>query len=320
MTREIAQSTDATPVGAMARFALYVEVGKLKIFELWLGIPLAWSLLGAEQRGSPGNLFIMAMALLVIAGTAAASLSLDDVAGLRDGVDLANHADTDRYGVNKPLLDGRLSEKQALGFVYVLVGIAMLGAFSMFAAAWPVPGWLVVLTFAILIIPLNYSFGVKLSYHGLGELLTMGAIAGSVLLPFGAVMRSLPTPVVLQSALAGLWMLHIAIFSNTQDREGDRKARRMTIAAILSKRGNYVFIVSLFVLTWLLTAYGLFAGLLSQTTGLVLVPLWLLQIRQLWLGVFQEKWLKARLLGFWLYRYALVALMVSNLIGHRSIL
>jgi 4-hydroxybenzoate polyprenyltransferase len=320
LARETAQSSNAARAGALVRFGLYVEVGKLKIFELWLGIPLAWSLLSPEQRIAPVTLLIMAMALLVIAGTAAASLSLDDVAGLRDGVDIANHADTDRYGVNKPLLDGRLSEQQALGFVYLLVGIAMAGAFCMFALAWPVPGWLAALTFGILIIPLNYSFGLKLSYHGLGELLTMGAIAGSVLLPFGAVMHSLPAPVVLQAVLAGLWMLHIATFSNTQDREGDRKARRMTIAAILSKRSNYVFIVSLFVLTWSLTAYGLATGVLSELAALALVPLWVLQIRQIWLGVFQEKWLKARLLGFWLYRYALVALFVTNLIGHHSLL
>jgi 1,4-dihydroxy-2-naphthoate polyprenyltransferase len=317
VARETAESPLA-PVGALVRFGLYVEVGKLKIFELWLGIPIAWSLLSAEQRGAPETLLIMAMALLVIAGTAAASLSLDDVAGLRDGVDLANHADTDRYGVNKPLLDGRLSEQQALKFVYLLVGIATAAAFILFALVWPVSGWLAALTFGILVIPLNYSFGLKLSYHGLGELLTMSAIAGSVLLPFGAVMGSLPAAVLLQSLLAGLWMLHIAVFSNTQDREGDRKARRMTIAAILSKRGNYVFIVALFALTWSLTAYGLFTGLLSEPAGLALVPLWVLQIRQIWLGVFQEKWLKARLLGFWLYRYALAALFVANLIGDRS--
>jgi 1,4-dihydroxy-2-naphthoate polyprenyltransferase len=313
MARELVQS--ATSAGLAARAQLYVEVGKLKIFELWLGIPLAWSLLAAEHRIEPRPILLLVMTLFVIAGTASASLSLDDVAGLRDGVDVANHADTDRYGVNKPLLDGRLSERQALGFVYVLVSIAVLAAVIMFAVAWPIPSWLLALTLAILFVPLNYSFGLKLSYHGLGELLTMGAIAGSVILPFAAVTHTAPGPVLMQALLAGLWMLHIAVFSNTQDREGDRQARRMTIAALLSKRGNYGFIVMLFALTWALTAYGLASGLLTKTLMLMLIPLWVLQARQLWIGVRREKWLKARLLGFWLYRYAILALFVSNLLG-----
>ena len=94
----------------------FVELGKLKIFELWLGVALAWSMLGPDYAWSSSTFALLGCALLIEVGTTSAALALDDLTGFRDGVDADNHADTDRYGIDKPLLTGRLTERQALIF------------------------------------------------------------------------------------------------------------------------------------------------------------------------------------------------------------
>ena len=294
--------------------AAFVELGKLNVFELWFGIPVAWTLLSQEEAFSPRTLLLLALALLLKAATSSAALALDDVSGLRDGLDLRNYGDTDRYAVHKPLIDGRLSERQALAFAWLAVGIGLLSMAAAFAVAWPLPSWLVAGELLVFILALNYSYGLKLSYRGAGELITAVAVGSTLLVPYALVAGGASTAALVQSGLIGLWMLQIAVFSNSQDRAGDRDARRWTVAAMASARGNAVFILCVFAASAALLAWGIRLGVLGPWLLVALLPALALQARQIWLGVARGQWLAARLLGFEAFRLAVAALLVVNLV------
>lgn len=303
------------PKSASATLAAYVDLGKLKIFELWLGVALAWSLLPSSLATSGESFALLACALTIEVGITSAALALDDVTGFRDGIDASNHAETDRYGVHKPLVAGLLTERQALMFGY---GAALLAAIAMLvglAIARPVPWWLFMATIAIVAVALNYSYGLRLSYwRGGCELVTFAATAATLLLPYALVTDGVSTIVAVQSALVGLWMLQIAIFSNTVDARGDRAAKRMTIAASSSAKANAIFIAMVFGLSWGLIVASLVLGVFSPVYLLLLV-LAPLHLRQLHAGLSRRRWLVARSTGFWAFRVAVGVLFLANLVA-----
>lgn len=292
----------------------YVELGKLKIFELWLGVLLAWSLLPEVYSSDPTALALLACALVIEMGTTAAALALDDVTGYRDGVDVANHTDSDRYGVNKPLLSGEISERQALAFGYGAALLAIAAMLVGWALAVPVPGWLFVLTIAVFLIGVNYSYGLRISYwFAGGELVTCLTVGATMLLPYALVTDSISGVALVESALLGLWMLQIAIFSNTQDAAGDREANRHTVAASVSPRVNDRFILSVFCFSWALLVVSVIGGVL-EPAFLVLLLLAPLQVRQLKAGLGDRDWMQGRALGFWVFRLGAAILFVLNLL------
>ena len=293
----------------------FLELGKLRIFELWLGVFVAWSLLSEAVAWESRTLSLLACALLIEAATTSAACSLDDVTGFRDGVDFANHGDSERYGVGKPLVAGLLDERQALLFGFGAALVAAAGMLVGLAIAAPVPWWLFALALAVFFVALNYSYGLKLSYRlGGGELVMWTTIAATLLLPYGLVTDTLPLAVLLESALLGFWMLQIAIFSNSQDAAGDRNANRHTIAASVSPRANDRFIVAVFVASSGLLVGSVGFGLMPPAFLLLLliVPL---QLRQIRLGLALREWTRSRALGFWVLRLAALLLFLVNLIA-----
>ena len=183
------------------------------------------------------------------------------------------------------------------------------------AIAAPVPWWLFALTISVFLIAVNYSYGLCLSYRfGGSELITALAVGATLLLPYALVTDTLSTIVVVESGLLGLWMLQIAIFSNTQDAAGDREADRYTIAASVSPAANKAFIVSVFALSWGLLIASLATGLFSPVYLLLLLiaPLHLWQLSA---ALREGQWLIARRVGFWAFRIAVVLLFVANLLA-----
>ncbi len=294
--------------------AAFIELGKLNISELWWGIPVAWTLLGREQAFESRTVVLLALAVVLKAASSSAALALDDVAGMRDGLDLQNHGDSDRYAVNKPLMDGRLEERQALRFAYLAICAGLAAMAAAFAVAWPVPLWLMIFEAAVFAAALNYSWWLKLSYRGGGELITFVAVGSTLLVPYTLVTGSLQATALIQSALIGLWMLQIAVFSNTQDRAGDRATRRWTIAAMTSVRGNRLFILIVFATATSLLAGGVWSGYLSPWLLPAMVPALVLQAVQIRLGVVHGRWLAARLTGFRAFRLAIAAVVVVNVL------
>jgi 1,4-dihydroxy-2-naphthoate polyprenyltransferase len=305
------------PVGSLQRLGVFFELGKLKIVELWLGFFVGLSLLGLDTLTDARALPILALTLVSSIAVIAATCSLDDITGVRDGVDQANHKNNPRWGVSKPILDGRLTEQRAFKFVYVLGAIAALGYAGVIAVAWPLPAWLIVTMTGVILLSLNYSYGLKLSYRGAGELVYFVACAGTVLIPYGLIEGRLTWAVLINAALVGSWHVQVMVFSNTKDAEGDRATGRMTIAARTSKRGNYAYISSVFLLFWAVTAAALASGVVPAWYAVALGPVWALQIYQLWSGVRHEQWLRARFVGFRIVRLGTAALTIVNLIVHR---
>lgn len=302
---------------ALARLAALFDLGKLRIVELWLGLFAGASLLGARALADGRALALLALILISTVAVVAATCGLDDVAGVRDGVDQANHRDGARWGVHKPVLDGRLTERQALGAVRVLGAIIALGYVGVLALSWPVPLWVMATLTAVVALALSYSSGPRLSYRGAGELVLLAAGAGTVLVPYGLLGGEPNATALFVAGLVGSWHAQVVVFSNTQDAEGDRAAGRMTIAARTSKRGNYVYILCTFGLSWALTALALGSGRVPRSYAVALAPIWAMQIAQLWLGVGREQWLRARRLGFRVVRLGVAALVLVHLMVDR---
>jgi 1,4-dihydroxy-2-naphthoate octaprenyltransferase len=231
---------------------------------------------------------------------------------VRDGVDQANHREVARWGVAKPILTGDLAEKSAFKFVHVLGGVGAIAYGAVLALAWPLPTWLVVTMTSMMLVTLNYSYGLKLSYYGAGELVIFLGGVGTVLIPYALVAGTWTPTLLVNAGLVGAWHAQVVMFSNTKDAVGDRATGRMTIAARTSKRGNAIYIGSAFVLVWTATLVALFARTIDARYVLALAPVWALQIRQLHRGVVREEWLKARLIGFRTLRVGIVALTIVN--------
>lgn len=301
--------------GALTRLAAYSDLGKLKIFELWLGVALAWSLLPSGIATSGQALALLTCALLIEVAMTSSALALDDVTGFRDGLDASNHSDTDRYGVHKPLVAGRLTERQALSFGYAAALCGVIAMLVGLAIAYPVPWWLFAATISVAAAALNYSYGLRLSYwRGGCELVTFGATAATLLLPYALVTGRVSAVAAVESALVGLWMLQIAVFSNTMDAAGDREARRMTIAASSSPRANRIFILAVFGLSSSIAAMGVVVGILPSMCLLLLlvVPL---HLRQVHAGLAGHRLPVARSTGFWAFRGGVAVLFAANLVA-----
>jgi 1,4-dihydroxy-2-naphthoate octaprenyltransferase len=313
----MSQAVAAVPSRASAKQKLiaFIQLGKLQIVELWLGVPIAWTLLTPAHRTGARTWMVLGLAALIEIGTTSAALALDDVSGYRDGVDFANHHDTDRYGVNKPLLDGRLSEREALIFAWSAAAVALVSLVVVFAVAPFLPWWEPVAAVATVALAINYSYGARLSYIGGCELVTLLAMIATVILPYALLTGTLPLRTATEALLIGLWMLQIALFSNTQDAAGDREAGRLTLAARVDLGLNRRVITITFALSATIAASALAAGVLPWPIALLLIPTWLLQITQLRSGVRSGQWLRARALGFNAFRLGLVALLIGNLIA-----
>lgn len=295
------------------RLRAFFELGKLRIVELWLGFFVGVTLLDAAALQDARSLAILGLILVVGISVIAATCSLDDIVGVRDGVDQANHRGGARWGVNKPILTGELSEARAFRFVHLLGIVAVLGFAAVLALAWPLPTWLVVAMPAMMLIAVNYSYGLKLSYRGGGELVIFTGAAGTVLIPCALITRAADPLLLTEAAFVGLWHAQVVVFSNTQDAAGDRATGRMTIAARTTERGNRLYIVGVFTFSAALGVGGLVTGWLPVAYALALAPVWALQLVQLWRGVGQRRWLDARLLGFRTVRAGIAALVLANL-------
>lgn len=294
------------------RLRVFFELGKFKIVELWLGFFVGVALLGQTRLQEERSLAILGLILIAGITVIAATCSLDDIVGMRDGVDQANHREGVRWGVDKPLLAGQLDEGSAFRFVHLLGVVGAIGYAAVLVLAWPLPGWLVATMTVMMLLAVNYSYGLKLSYRGAGEgVIFVGGI-GTVLLPYALVAKTAPPIVLISAVLVGSWHAQVVMFSNTKDAAGDRATGRMTIAARTSPRGNKIFISSAFLLFWGFTAFAFAARYIPSWYALALAPVWALQVAQLWLGLRREQWLRARLLGFRVLRVGIIALALMN--------
>lgn len=293
----------------------YVKLAKLDIVDYYLGVLVVWALLAPSLRLDGGVLATMAVFLVGEVFVIVAMVALDDLTGYRDGSDIANYAPDApaRKLARKPLVAGTLTEPQVLRFALLtaLAGAAVW--LTALAIAPHRPMWTTVLVVVTYTFALQYSWGVKLSYHGFQEFFLAALGWALVLAPYGLLTGGLDGVVVVQALIFGLGPLLFGVYSNTNDVAGDRRVGRPTVAALTSPRGNALFVCGVSACELLLVlALPLVGG--PWWFPLAMLPTILLRLKQLHVGFRAGDILRARRIGIDTHRVTVVALVLVNLV------
>ena len=295
----------------------YMRLAKLDIWDYYLGVLVVLSLLPSAVRFDGDVLLTLLVFVVSAVFVVAVCVSLDDVNGLRDGSDARNYGPDApaRKLRRKPLLDGRLTEPEALRFAWLTgVAAAVLTAI-VFAVAPYTPGWAIAVIVVSHVVFIQYSWGLKFSYIGMSEFV-LAAVAFCWLLgPYGLVAGDAPSFVVVQAIVFGLGPMLFGIYSNTNDREGDASVNRRTMATVLSPRGNQVFIGAMSALEALVIVGSAVIGAAPWWFPLAMAPVLALRASQYYLGFGKGSILDARKRGIHTHRVAVAILIVVNVIN-----
>lgn len=299
------------------RLLAYARLSKLEFFDFYLSIFVVWSLLGPDQRFTWAALGTLALFLLGEFGVVSAVMAFDDVTGYLDGSDIANY-EQDSSGLRKrhrkPLLDGTLSPEQAARFGRMAVATGGTLWLLTLVVGPHNPTWAIVLTVLVLVLSVQYSWGLNLSYKGGGEALIAFSPMCIVLIPYGIITGEAGGLVVTQAVLFGLWQILVSCYSNSNDIAGDTAVGRRNAATSFGVTGNQLFVSGL---TALETSFILAA------TALGWVPWWFplallvvlgLRWRQLRGFLTTHEPLLARRRGINIHRVGVVTLVVFNLV------
>ncbi|QHY96167.1 1,4-dihydroxy-2-naphthoate octaprenyltransferase [Streptomyces sp. S4.7] len=324
-----AAGTDGTgPAGAPAsgargRFVAYARLAKFEfVLDYYLSMLVLWTALAGSVRFASDTWTTLLLFLLGEIGVISAVMALDDVNGIKDGSDRANYLGTGgtplRPLERKPLLTGALTVPQAtrFGYLSLLWGTVFWSA-SAFAAPER-PLWALVVTGLVLFAGFQYSWGLKLSYRGLGEVLIMGCPLVIVVAPYGFVTGHLPAIVLVQAVLFGLWQILVSCYSNTKDISGDAAVGRSTVAVHTSARGNLVFIGALSAVDLLLTVGASAVGWAPWWFFAALLPEMALRLRQFTSFSRNGDALLARRRGVVAFRTGVAGIVLANLIHFAS--
>ncbi|MDI3389891.1 UbiA family prenyltransferase [Streptomyces sp. B-S-A8] len=295
----------------------YARLGKLDVYDYYPSIAVALSAALAQEGRAvsaalpAAALFLLGSVFVIMSGTA-----FDDLTGYRDGSDTTNYGPDDplRDKRRKPLVAGALTEREALGFAWLT---AAAGAALWTAAVASAPHrsvWAVLVTVLLFAASVQYSYGLKISYHGFQEAFLCGLGVGLVLAPYGLATGSFSGFVLVQAVLFGFGPLMCGVCSNTNDIPGDRSVRRPTAACLLSPRGNAVFVGALAAAEFLLVAGASATGIAPWWFVLLMLPVTALRVRQYVIGFRGGDILRARRLGFRAHRVCFALLIAANLI------
>ncbi|UED87361.1 UbiA family prenyltransferase [Streptomyces profundus] len=297
----------------------YARLGKLDVYDYYPSIAVALSAamfplarFGADAAGTLA-LFLFGEVLVVMA-----MVALDDITGYHDGSDAANYGPDHplRNVLRKPLVAGTLTLREAHRFAW---GCAGAGA-ALWAAGVAIaphrPGWALLLIGVLFVVALQYSYGVKISYHGFQEIFLAGLGAGLVVAPYALVAGEFSGFVLVQGVLFGCGPLLFGVYSNTNDIAGDRSVGRRTVAASVSPRGNAVFIGLLSAGEFLVGAVASLTGVAPWWFVLAMLPVTALRLRQFaigfGLGFASGDIMRARALGFTVHRLSFALLIGVN--------
>lgn len=309
--------------GARGRLVAYARLAKFEfVLDYYLSMVVLWTALAGSVRFAPDTLTTLLLFLVGEVGVISAVMALDDVNGIRDGSDRANYLGTGgtplRPLERKPLLTGALTVSQATRFGYLSL---LWGAVFWTAAALAAPErplWALVVTGLVLFAGFQYSWGLKLSYRGLGEVLIMGCPLVIVVAPYGFVTGHLPATVLVQAVLFGLWQILVSCYSNTKDISGDAAVGRSTVAVHVSARGNLLFIGALSAADLLLTVGASAVGWAPWWFFAALMPEMALRLRQFTSFSRNGDALLARRRGVVAFRTGVAGIVLANLIHFAS--
>jgi 1,4-dihydroxy-2-naphthoate octaprenyltransferase len=295
----------------------YARLAKLDVFDYYLGLLIVWSLLPPAAR-TDGR----ALATLVVFGLGevallAALVAFDDVTGFRDGSDGVNYGPDApaRRLARKPLLAGTLTQAQAIRFGWACTTAAVLLWTVALLLAPHRPMWAVAGVAVTLVLGVQYSWGLKLSYHGMQELFVTALGWALLLPPYGLVAGHSGGFVVVQALLFGLGPLLFGVYSNTNDIAGDRGVRRPTVAASVPPRGNAAFIAALSAAETALILAAPVLGVAPWWFPVAMLPVPVLRAVQYGTGMVAGQVLRARKLGIWIHRCAVLLLVAVDLVA-----
>ncbi|MFD9872556.1 UbiA family prenyltransferase [Streptomyces niveus] len=315
--------TGAPASGARGRFVAYARLAKFEfVLDYYLSMLVLWTALAGSVRFAGDTWTTLLLFLLGEIGVISAVMALDDVNGIKDGSDRANYLGTGgtplRPLERKPLLTGALTVPQATRFGYLsLLWGTVFWTASAFAAPER-PLWALLVTGLVLFAGFQYSWGLKLSYRGLGEVLIMGCPLVIVVAPYGFVTGHLPAIVLVQAVLFGLWQILVSCYSNTKDISGDAAVGRSTVAVHTSERGNLVFIGALSAVDLLLTVGASAVGWAPWWFFAALLPEMALRLRQFTSFSRNGDALLARRRGVVAFRTGVAGIVLANLIHFAS--
>ncbi|TDB90706.1 1,4-dihydroxy-2-naphthoate prenyltransferase [Actinomadura sp. KC216] len=296
------------------RLSAYARLAKLAFFDFYLSSLVAWTLIGRPDRLGARELAVLLLLTLAWVLTVAATVAFDDVTGFRDGSDNRNYAPDQaalRSVKRKPLLVGELSVAEAVRFGYAMTLGAVVLLASAFAVAPQRPAYAAGLMAVVVVGSVQYSYGLRLSYRWGQEIILFLSPALTIIIP-AALLTGTPWRLVVPEAvLFGLWSVLISAYSNLNDIEGDRLARRKNVATAVSRQNYRLFLAAL--LAAELTAIG-FGASAEPLLAVALLPLLAMRFRQFhgWFTTFNA--LAARKLGITALRCGVAGLCVANLI------
>ncbi|SEM13462.1 1,4-dihydroxy-2-naphthoate octaprenyltransferase [Stigmatella aurantiaca] len=276
------------------RLRAYSRLLKLNLPELGLFPLIGFGILAADIQGArPWQLCLAFLLFSLCCSTL--SIVLDDIEGYRDGVD-QTHALAAKRNITKPLLTGELTLPEAWK---AAAAIVLFAAVTGTGLVWLTPAPAVA-TLGLLVVTMagviQYSWGTKLSYRGLGELVVIYGATMTVLLPVWLLRGHLDTATIWVALMAGIpYAAQIAI-SNAVDYDGDKASGRRTLTVMVGPQRAPWIALTLLGLFW-----GLFvAGLATRTlplaviTWLVLLPNHVRVLRWAFAGRYAD----SRLLSF----------------------
>ncbi|UED85451.1 UbiA family prenyltransferase [Streptomyces profundus] len=300
------------------RLKAYAKLGKLAFFDFYLCVLLVWAALPGSQLWDWQTFALLALFVLGQGGVVAATVAFDDLTGLRDGSDARNYQPETgqlRDLSRKPLLSGSLTARQAwlFGWGAVAWGLVIWSATALLAPHQPL--WVCALLLLTVVLAVQYSYGLKLSYHGAQELLLLFCPAMVVLLPYGLLTGTTTGLIILEALLFGLWSLLVSLYSNMNDVEGDRLARRRNLATLTSPANYRRVIVAFTVLEPVAVLVAWSLGAVPGWFLLVLAPVLASRAVQLRTGVVQGNALAARVLGIRTQRIGVISFVIGNLLA-----
>ncbi|CAL9587695.1 UbiA family prenyltransferase [Streptomyces albus] len=319
MTSEVQTGAFAAVGGARpeSKARSFARLGKLDVYDYYpsIVVALAAVLLPLSRfeaaQGWTLGLFLAGEVLVVMA-----MVALDDVTGYRDGSDAANYGPNDplRRKLRKPLIAGTLTLREALAFAWVTAAAGAVLWAGAVAVAPHRPGWTLVLVPVLFVVALQYSYGVKISYHGFQEVFLVGLGVALVLAPYGLVAGRFSWFVLVLAVLFGFGPLMFGVYSNTNDIPGDRAVGRPTVACLVSERGNAVFVGVLSAAEFLLGALASATGAAPWWFVVLMLPVTVLRARQYLTGFRRGDIMTARKQGFVVHRVSTVLLVCAALL------
>jgi 1,4-dihydroxy-2-naphthoate octaprenyltransferase len=196
-----------------------------------------------------------------------------------------------------------VTEREAIAFAACAGAVAVLaGAAAFWALDWQAPVAAYLLYALGGFFSVQYSTGLRLSYHrGGAEALLCLSTAAGLLAPYLAVARDWSVAPVIVALLLGLWLVMVSSYSNVNDAQGDGKVGRKTFAVTTGPAVFKTIMILLFLVSVSLLCALALATSWPWWTLLTMLPATALHACQLRVGVVREQWLKARQMGLLAY-------------------